>query len=112
MGRAMTHVLFICGKARMRSPTAADLVASWPGFTTDFAGTSADADEQVSAEQIMAADVICVMERSHAARLKRDFPAALRGRRLYVLNIPDRYPYGDPELRHMLEARLTLLLRV
>lgn len=47
----MTNALFICGKAHMRSPTAADIVLGWGG-SADFAGVSHDADEKVSSEHI------------------------------------------------------------
>lgn len=92
------RVLFICGKARHRSPTAADLANLEPGLEADFAGLSADADERVSREQIDWSDTIAVMERRQAARLKRQFGAALRGKRVTCLNVPDRYVYGAPDL--------------
>jgi len=44
----MTNALFICGKARMRSTTAADISARWDGIEADFAGLSNDADEHLS----------------------------------------------------------------
>lgn len=97
----MTRALFICGKARRRSPTAADIAAGW-GVETDFAGLSADADERLSAEQIDWAEVIFVMERRQKARLARQF--ALGSKRVVCLNIPDRYPFMDPGLIARLEA--------
>jgi len=50
--RDMANILFICGKARKRSPTAAAVAAERLGTPTDFAGLSADADEHVSTEQL------------------------------------------------------------
>lgn len=94
----MKHVLFICGKARMRSPTAANIVASWPGFATDFAGLSKDADEQISSEHIEWADIIAVMERRQKTRLGTMFGAYLADKRVVVLNIPDRFDYMEPAL--------------
>ena len=106
----MTNALFLCGKARMRSPTAADIAASWPGIATDFAGLSNDADEKLSIEQIDWADVICVMEARQAKRLKSLFPAALRGKRVVVLNVPDNFSYMQPELVDLLTAKLRAVL--
>lgn len=100
------NILFLCGKARMRSPTAAALVHDWPGVSSDYAGLSNDADEKVGAEQILWADLVCVMERRHADRLKQLFGAELRGKRIHVLNVPDRFDYMDPELVRLLESRL------
>ena len=105
----MTRVLFICGKARMRSPTAADLVAAWPGIEADFAGLSKDADEKLSLEYILWADRIFVMERRQMARLKALFGAELRDKRVSCLNIPDRFAYMALDLVALLEARLASL---
>jgi len=106
----MIHVLFICGKARMRSPTAADIVARWPGFQTDFAGLSRDADEIVSSEQIGWADVIAVMEPRQKKRLTTLFGKRLGDKKVYVLGIADRYGYGDPDLIDRLTPLLGRLL--
>jgi predicted protein tyrosine phosphatase len=105
----LTRALFICGKARMRSPTAADLVTGW-GIKADFAGLSADADEQLSSEQLDWAEIVFVMEARQAKRLQSLFPKHLRGKKLVVLNIPDDFAYGDPDLVALLTARLRPLL--
>lgn len=105
----MTRALFICGKARRRSPTAADIAAGW-GVESDFGGLSADADERLSAEQIDWAEVIFVMERRQKARLARQF--SLGSKRVVCLNIPDRYPYMDPELVARLEPAIARALGI
>lgn len=102
----MMQVLFICGKARMRSPTAASVASDRMGWATDFAGLSKDADERVSLEQIEWADVIAVMERAHRKRLAAQFGRALNGKRVVSLDIPDRYRFMQPELIGLLEQRL------
>ncbi len=95
----------------MRSPTTADLVRTWPGITSDFAGLSNDADERLGAEHLEAADLICVMEGRQARRLQALFPHLLRGKPVHVLNIPDRFSYGAADLIALLTARLTPILR-
>lgn len=94
----MKRILFICGKARARSPTAAQHFAAWPGVSTDFGGLSNDADDALSADQIDWADLILVMERRHATRLNDRFGAMLRGKRVIVLDIRDRYTFMEPGL--------------
>lgn len=106
----MVRALFICGKARARSPTAADLAATLPGVESDFAGLSADADERLSTEQIAWADVIFIMERRQKARLTRLAGEALGSKRVICLNIPDRYAYMDPELVERLRPALSRAL--
>jgi predicted protein tyrosine phosphatase len=107
----LIHALLLCGKARMRSPTAADIVADWPGIASDFAGLSADAAEKLSREHILWADVIFVMERRQARRLNLLHGPHLRGKRVVTLNIPDRFAYGDPDLVALLAPRLRAVLR-
>lgn len=107
----MTNALFICGKARMRSPTAADIVARWGGFGTDFAGLSNDADERLSVEHIEWADTIFVMERRQKTRLSQLFGGTLKGKRVICLNIPDTYAYMQPELVDLLTPKLMSHLR-
>lgn len=103
----MTKALFVCGKARMRSPTAADLARDKWGIETDFAGLSNDADEKLSLEQVEWAEVIFVMERRQRTRLTSLFSAALAGKKVIVLNVPDRFGYMEPELVTLLEERFT-----
>ncbi|MEM9343544.1 MAG: phosphotyrosine protein phosphatase [Pseudomonadota bacterium] len=106
----MTRVLFLCGKARQRSPTAADVAMGFDGVEADFAGLSADADELVSAEQIDWADVIAVMERRQVKRLKQQFGTRLKAQRVVCLDVPDRYAFGDPALVSLLEGKLRRVL--
>ncbi len=89
----MKRVLFLCGKARVRSPTAAQVFAEWSGVSTDFAGISNDADDTLSADQIDWADLIMVMERRHASRLNDRFGKMLAGKKVLVLDIRDRYTF-------------------
>jgi predicted protein tyrosine phosphatase len=104
------NVLFVCGKARKRSPTAAEIAARDFGVETDFAGLSADADERLGAEQIGWADIVVVMEKRQLARLKRQFGSQLRGRKLACLDIPDRYAFMDPALVALVQERLQRVL--
>ena len=96
------NVLFICGKARLRSPTAEQVFTDWPGIETASAGTGNDADCQVSAELIAWADTVLVMESTHRAKIAARFQPQLRGKRVAVLGIPDRYAYMAPELVQLL----------
>ncbi|MEM9061327.1 MAG: phosphotyrosine protein phosphatase [Pseudomonadota bacterium] len=94
----MKKILFICGKARSRSPTAAQIFAEWDGLRTDFGGLSNDADDALSADQIDWADVIMVMERRHQTRLNDRFGRQLAGKQVLVLDIRDRFSFMDPAL--------------
>lgn len=102
----MTRVLFVCGKARRRSPTAAALAAEMPGIEPDYAGLSADADERVTAEHLEWAETIVLMEKRQHARLTRLLGPAPPGKRVVCLNIPDRYDFMEPALIERLRPAL------
>jgi predicted protein tyrosine phosphatase len=92
------RALFVCGKARARSPTAAQVFAEWPGVSADFGGLSTDADDALSADQIDWADLILVMEQRHLTRLTDRFGNRMSGKRVVTLNIRDRYVFMEPGL--------------
>ena len=103
------HVLFICGKARKRSPTAADIVANWGFAVTDCAGVSDDADTVVSLNEIEWADRIIVMELKQKKRLNSLFKSTLNDKTIRCLGIPDNYEYMQPELVEILTTKLAFL---
>jgi predicted protein tyrosine phosphatase len=105
------NALFICSRNRLRSPTAEQVFASWPGVETDSAGLAPDADTPLSDEQILWADIIFVMEKAHRTKLTRRFARQLKGKRVICLDIPDNYGFMDPELTRVLEAKAGQFLR-
>ncbi|KVD65712.1 phosphotyrosine protein phosphatase [Burkholderia ubonensis] len=107
----MTRALFVCSRNRLRSPTAEEWFAGWPGIETDSAGVAPDADSVVSREQIARADIIFVMERAHKAKLSKQFGADLRNKKIICLDIPDKYAFMQPELIALLERRAGKFLR-
>ena len=100
----MKRVLFICGKARQRSPTA-DAVFNGQNIETDFAGLSDDADVVLSMEQIEWATDIAVMEKRQIARLKQKYSKHLKSKRIFSLDVPDEFLFMQPELVALLESR-------
>lgn len=99
------RILFVCGRARARSPTAEQVFARWPGLETASAGVSDDADEPVEADHLAWADTIVCMERAHHRKLTRRFGPHLRHARVVCLDIRDDYAFMEPALVDLLEAR-------
>ena len=91
---------------RLRSPTAERVFAVVPGIEAESAGVAPDAENPVTPELIAWADVILVMEPAHRRKLAKKFPAALRGKRVACLDIPDDYAYMDPDLVRLLWDRV------
>jgi len=105
------RALFLCTHNRLRSPTAEQVFAGWPGVETDSAGLGADADIPLSPEQLAWAEIIFVMEKKHKARLSAGFRRHLNGKRVVCLDIPDDYAFMQPELITLLEARAGRFLK-
>lgn len=103
----MTNVLFICGKARRRSPTAAQVAQRWPSIRADFAGLSRDADEPLTPEHLARAEKIFVMEPRQKKRLTSRFGPPGPGVTVVSLNIPDRYEVMEQALVDDLVDKLT-----
>jgi predicted protein tyrosine phosphatase len=104
------NLLFLCSRNRWRSPTAERLFDGVDGHQARSAGTEAGARVRVTAGLLGWADVVFVMERKHAARLRAKFPDALAGKPLLCLRIPDDYGFMDPALVRLLEARVAAAL--
>lgn len=107
----MKRALFICSQNRLRSPTAEQIFATWPGVETDSAGVGSDATVPLSPEQIEWATIIFVMEKAHRNRLSAKFKRHLNGKRIICLDIPDDYDYMQAELIRLLEIKAGRYLR-
>lgn len=102
----MRHYLFVCSQNRLRSPTAEHIFADVLGIATASAGTNNDAENPLTDELVEWADVIFVMERQHRGKLQKKHKAALKDKRLIVLDIPDDYAFMDPALVRLLQAKM------
>lgn len=107
----MTNLLFLCSRNRLRSPTAEQVFASYPGVETASAGLAPDAEEECSAELVEWADIIFVMEKAHRTKLKRRFGAHLKRARVICLDIPDDYAFMQPELVALLDRKVGAVLK-
>lgn len=102
--------MFVCSRNRLRSPTAEQVFASWPGIETASAGINRDADNPVTPELLQWADLILVMERTHRSKLSAKFRAQMSGKRVVCLEIPDDFGYMEPSLVELLKARVARYL--
>lgn len=106
----MKCVLFVCARNRLRSPTAEQVFASYPGVEVASAGLAPDAEEPLTGELVEWADLVFVMDRSLRTKLTRRFRAHLKRARVICLDIPDDYAFMDPALVALLEKKVTPFL--
>ena len=104
------NILFICTQNRLRSPTAEQVFAEWPGVETASAGLGNDAEVPVSPELLAWADTIFVMEKAHRNRLSAKFGRHLNGKRVICLDIPDDCDFMDPMLIRLLKQKVVRFL--
>jgi len=92
------HLLFVCGRHRLRSPTAEAIYRKDPRVKIRSAGVSNKSRHQVSQKDLTWADLVLVMERKYRSRILetfRDHPALPR---IVSLDIPDEYERMDEQL--------------
>ncbi|MFJ7146430.1 low molecular weight protein tyrosine phosphatase family protein [Pseudomonas protegens] len=106
----MLNVLFVCSQNKLRSPTAEQLFADWPGIETASAGLNHDAEVPLGPELVEWAGLIVVMETRHREKLRKRFKAQLREQQIVCLNIPDDYEFMDPELIQLLRQKVPQFL--
>lgn len=98
--------MFGCARNRLRSPTAERVFAPVPGVEAESDGFAPDAENPVTPKLVEWADVVLVTEPAHRGKLTRLFPAAIRGKRVVCLDVPDACDYTDPELVRLLRERV------
>ncbi|MBP1851740.1 low molecular weight protein tyrosine phosphatase family protein [Rhizobium halophytocola] len=102
----MKNVLFVRSQNRLRSPTAEQVFAGWPGIEVPSARTDNDAENPLSAERVDWADIILVMARGHRSKLQGKCRPRLKDRRIICLNISDDCDFMDPALVERLRERV------
>ncbi len=107
----LKKALFICGKNKLRSPTAEMIFSAYEGIETDSAGVNTDSEQMLSTEQILWSDIIFVMEKKYLEKILKKYSYQLKNKRIICLNIPDKYGYMQPELITLLEKKVGHFLK-
>jgi predicted protein tyrosine phosphatase len=102
-------VLTVCSAGVLRSPTAAQILSAAPySFNTRSAGLSEEY-ALIYADDILLewANAIVCMEKNQAkVLLSRLETLGLTHKPVYCLEVPDQFPYRDPKLVELLDAKL------
>lgn len=97
-GAIVCHALFLCSQHRLRSPTAEQGFAGWPGVAPSSAGLNHDPENAVTPEVLAWAGVIAVMGGVQRSRLSSRFQAHIGGKRIICLGISDDFTCMAPAL--------------
>lgn len=95
--------LFVCSANKQRSKTGEDYFSSiYPKLDFQSAGTNLkicqkEGTNPLTEDLLGWADVIFVMENSHA-KLIKEFTSDKFGAKIIVLSVEDKYKYYQPEL--------------
>jgi predicted protein tyrosine phosphatase len=102
-------VLCVCSAGLLRSPTAAEVLSREPfNFNTRSCGASTEyALIPVDQALIEWADEIVCMSEEHAAALPMD---EYDETPVLILNVPDSFPFRDPELQRLIAEKYTAAL--
>lgn len=100
----MRHVLFICSRNQLRSPTAEQVFYDRPGIEVASAGLDPKCKEPVTPELLAWADMIFVMERHHRNKLLKHCRSSIKNQKIVVLGITDDFDYMDAGLIRLLES--------
>jgi len=106
----MAKLLFICAHNKDRSVTAASLFEGHPHHSVRARGVSKRAVTQVTADDLVWAEKVFVMEPKHERRLRREYRGILKDRDVTVLDVPDDYKCMDEPLVAILRSKLARLL--
>ena len=104
------NVLFVCSQNKLRSPTAEQVFARWPGIEVSSCGLNNDAENPATPEQIEWADTIFVMEKAHRHKLSQHYQRHLKNAKVICLNIPDEFEFMGPDLVAILKERVPKFL--
>jgi predicted protein tyrosine phosphatase len=104
--RKEQHVLFVCSQNRLRSPTAEQVFADFPGIKVASAGVGDDAEVRLGPELLSWADIIFVMEEWHSKTICKKFAEHLGSKRIICLNIPDEFERMDAALVSILKSKV------
>ncbi len=91
------NLLFVCGRNQWRSPTAAQIYANDQRVCVRSAGVSGKSKRLLSTQDLEWADLVLVMEKAQKTRITETF-REIELPPIVSLEIPDDYPFMDPEL--------------
>ena len=95
---AQLKILFVCGRNKWRSPTAERIYRNDPRVSARSAGVGDKALRKISEKDLDWANLVLVMERKYARRIREQLQSRDSFPPIECLDIPDDYEFMDEEL--------------
>lgn len=103
-------VLVVCGRNRLRSPTAVEIYKNIPEIKMRSAGLSSASLHKINQSDILWADLILYMEKNHIEKIKKLFPTTIMPIH-HNLNIKDKYSFMELTLVSALKQKIDTILK-
>ena len=103
-------VLFVCGRNNRRSPTAEKIFKNNRRMFVRSAGLGDTSKHKINESDLAWADLILVMERKYAPRIRDAFRHLESLPPIESLNISDEYIFMQPELVERLRSAVAEVL--
>ena len=96
-------VLTVCSAGLLRSPTLANVLHKEYGHNTRSAGANSEYALVIADEALLtwADEIVCVEGEVFKMLCTEENLPILAEKRVLVLNVPDMYQWGDPELERI-----------
>ena len=96
-------VLTVCSAGLLRSPTLANVLHKEYGYNTRSAGANKEYALVIADEALLtwADEIVCVESEVFGLLCTEENLPILADKRVLVLDVPDMYQWGDPELERI-----------
>ena len=100
------NLLFVCGRNQKRSPTAERIYRNDPRVAVRSVGVSEQSRRRLTREDLQWADLVLVMEKRYASRIREQFSAAMATELppMHSLDIPDDFEFMEESLIELIRA--------
>lgn len=103
------NILVVCSHNKWRSPTAEKVYRHDTRFRIRSAGLGKLSPHFLSQKDLLWADLLLYMEKDHLERIKALYPSVTLPKSIN-LDIPDQYPFMDPELVEIIKDKVEEIL--
>lgn len=105
------NILFVCGRNRLRSPTAEVIFRNDTRFYSRSAGISSKSKHNITSNDLEWADLVLVMEGKYKSHILGKF-RDLQLPQIEDLDIPDEYEFMDKDLIELIKKGTEQSLKI